>query len=103
MTKHSRLRSLWSDLADSASAITSVHVSQQHHFGSVTLHADDMAVPALGYVIGNLDLLAREVERGLDSDARTRADAALSMAAICVLRSLKQTARISAWASTMVT
>ncbi|MEM6988624.1 MAG: FAD-dependent monooxygenase, partial [Pseudomonadota bacterium] len=44
---------LWSDLASSASAITSVHVSQQHHFGSVTLHADDMAVPALGYVIGN--------------------------------------------------
>lgn len=44
---------LWCDIAPDASAIETVHVSQQHHFGSVTLNAADMGLPALGFMVPN--------------------------------------------------
>ncbi len=44
---------LWDAISDDACAIETVKVSQQGHFGSVTLSASDMGVPALGYVVPN--------------------------------------------------
>lgn len=42
---------LWQAIADSATAITSVHVSDRGHAGFVTLHAQDYRLPALGQVV----------------------------------------------------
>ncbi|KAA8999403.1 2-octaprenyl-6-methoxyphenyl hydroxylase [Affinibrenneria salicis] len=42
---------VWPALADCATAITSVHVSDRGHAGSVNLQAGDYRVPALGQVV----------------------------------------------------
>lgn len=42
---------VWQAIADSATAITSVHVSDRGHAGFVTLHAQDYRLPALGQVV----------------------------------------------------
>lgn len=42
---------LWSQISDFASPIKNIHVSDQHRFGFVRLRADDINVPALGYVV----------------------------------------------------
>jgi len=49
---------LWDAVCDSANPIEHVHVSDQHHFGFVRLHAAQMHLPALGHVV-----LARELGR----------------------------------------
>ncbi|HID00143.1 MAG TPA: ubiquinone biosynthesis protein [Piscirickettsiaceae bacterium] len=47
---------IWSVLAPKTTAIEHVHVSQQGHLGVVTLHADQLGVPALGYSVLGRDL-----------------------------------------------
>lgn len=42
---------LWPKLAPHAAAIHQVHVSHQHHFGTVRLHNEDIGLPELGCVI----------------------------------------------------
>ncbi|MFP1740566.1 2-octaprenyl-6-methoxyphenyl hydroxylase [Lonsdalea quercina] len=42
---------IWPALADAATPITTVHVSDRGHAGSVYLHARDYHVDALGYVV----------------------------------------------------
>jgi 2-octaprenyl-6-methoxyphenol hydroxylase len=42
---------IWSALADCATAIEHVHISDRGHFGFVNLRAEDYCVPALGHVI----------------------------------------------------
>ncbi len=49
---------LWDVICKSANPIEHVHVSDQHHFGFVRLHAEQMHLPALGHVV-----LARELGR----------------------------------------
>jgi 2-octaprenyl-6-methoxyphenol hydroxylase len=49
---------LWDAVCDSANPIEHVHVSDQHHFGFVRLHAEQMNLSALGHVV-----LARELGR----------------------------------------
>jgi 2-octaprenyl-6-methoxyphenol hydroxylase len=42
---------VWSRIADSAvCAIEHIHITDRGHFGMTRLHADDMDIPALGYV-----------------------------------------------------
>ncbi|TCS72624.1 2-octaprenyl-6-methoxyphenol hydroxylase /2-octaprenyl-3-methyl-6-methoxy-1,4-benzoquinol hydroxylase [Sulfuritortus calidifontis] len=48
----------WSDLADQATAIESIHVSQRGGFGRAELLAAELGVPALGYVTRYGDLYA---------------------------------------------
>lgn len=48
----------WSDLADKATAIETIHVSQRGGFGRAELLAAEMGVPALGYVTQYGDLYA---------------------------------------------
>ena len=47
---------LWSLLADKAFAINKIHISDQGHFGSARILADEFNVDALGYVISLKDL-----------------------------------------------
>lgn len=47
---------LWDQVAATASPVRHVHISDQHHFGFVRLHAEVLNLPALGYVV-----LAREL------------------------------------------
>jgi len=42
---------LWDKLAGSANPIRHVHVSDRRHFGFTRLHAESLALPALGYVV----------------------------------------------------
>src|SRR5690606_10539850 len=51
---------LWDAVCSTANPIEHVHVSDQHHFGFVRLHAERMQVLALGHVV-----LARELGRVL--------------------------------------
>lgn len=44
---------LWSGLADAATPIEHIHVSERGRFGVTRLHARDEGVPALGYVVAN--------------------------------------------------
>ncbi|MEM7378570.1 MAG: FAD-dependent monooxygenase [Pseudomonadota bacterium] len=62
---------LWQEIAEHACGIRSVHVSQQHHFGSVLLTAEDMDVPALGYVAPNRAMAASLVDRIAGADRVT--------------------------------
>ncbi len=58
----------WSRLRDEVNPITSIHVSEQGHFGFTRLHADNEGVEALGYVVPARALgqaLLRDI-RGLD-------------------------------------
>lgn len=50
--------------------IETIHVSQQGGFGRTRLSAADAGVPALGYVIGYAELLARLLERVDESGIR---------------------------------
>ena len=57
---------LWHSVIDSASPIKHIHVSNQHHFGFVHLHAEKVNVKALGYVVIARDLgraLLNEIEK----------------------------------------
>ena len=49
---------LWQQLAATANPVRHVHISDQHHFGFVRLHAETLNLSALGYVV-----LARELGR----------------------------------------
>jgi 2-octaprenyl-6-methoxyphenol hydroxylase len=51
---------LWDAISKTANPIEHVHVSDQHHFGFVRLHAEPMQLPALGHVV-----LARELGKVL--------------------------------------
>ncbi|MGH8459626.1 MAG: FAD-dependent monooxygenase, partial [Nevskiales bacterium] len=42
---------VWESITNQATPVKHIHVSDQHHFGSVRLHAEDLRLPALGYVI----------------------------------------------------
>lgn len=49
---------LWSAMADDATAIERLHVSQAGHFGRVMVDASEYDLPALGYVVPNLSMIA---------------------------------------------
>lgn len=49
---------LWDDMAFDAAPIKRLHVSQQGRFGSVRVNASDYDLPALGYVLPNLTMIA---------------------------------------------
>lgn len=59
---------LWAAMAEDATAIERLHVSQAGHFGRVTVDAADYDLPALGYVVPNLTLIDAMRERlaGMD-------------------------------------
>jgi len=42
---------VWESISNQAIPVEHIHVSDQHHFGSVRLHAEDLHRAALGYVI----------------------------------------------------
>ena len=44
---------IWKTLADSAEAITTIHISDKGHFGATRLRNEEEKVEALGYVIEN--------------------------------------------------
>ena len=47
---------LWSALASHTGAIGDIHVSHRGHFGSALMTAEELDVPALGYVVENHEL-----------------------------------------------
>lgn len=47
------LLGLWSEFGEGAGTISYIQVSQQGHFGTVRLSAEEESVPALGYVVNN--------------------------------------------------
>ena len=51
---------VWETLSNVATPVEQIHVSDQRHFGVVRLHATDLRLPALGYVV-----LARALGRSL--------------------------------------
>ena len=51
---------VWKEVSESACPVRRIHVSDQNHFGIVRLNADDVHLPALGYVV-----LARELGKAL--------------------------------------
>lgn len=51
-----QLLGIWDQVAATANPIRHIHVSDQHHFGFVRLHAETLNLSALGYVV-----LAREL------------------------------------------
>lgn len=55
---------LWPALADKATEIRDIHVSDRGQFGATRLHRDELGVEALGYVIENHDL-GRVIDRAL--------------------------------------
>lgn len=46
----------WAGVADKATAIRNIHISDRGHFGKTRLSAADNGVPALGYVIAARDI-----------------------------------------------
>ena len=48
---------LWSALASHTGAIGDIHVSHRGHFGSTVMTAEELDVPALGYVVENHELV----------------------------------------------
>ena len=51
-----RALQLWPAIADNATAVNAVHVSQQHAFGSLQFTADKLRVPFLGQVVSYHEL-----------------------------------------------
>jgi len=49
---------LWGDMAQDATPIKRLHVSQRGSFGTVRVHAGDYDLPALGYVLPNVAMIA---------------------------------------------
>lgn len=62
-----RALGLWQSVKDSANPIKHIHVSNQHHFGFVHLHAETVNVKALGYVV-----IARDLGRALLNEIQNR-------------------------------
>jgi 2-octaprenyl-6-methoxyphenol hydroxylase len=58
---------LWQDIAHSATAITSIHVSDRGHFGFCHIEAEEQGVEALGYVVMNRTL-GRVLQRSVDQN-----------------------------------
>ena len=54
---------LWRSLADYATPITDIHVSDRGHTGFVQLQADDYQLPALGHVVELFDVGQRLFQR----------------------------------------
>ena len=48
-----RRMGIWQQIAQNACAISTVHVSQRGHWGSVSLQAHEHGVQALGYIVEN--------------------------------------------------
>jgi len=48
---------LWASIADDASAITRVHVSQRGYFGATRMDAQELGLDALGFVVNNRHML----------------------------------------------
>lgn len=57
---------VWSALAEKATPINTIHISQQKGFGRSILKAEEQGIPALGYVVSYGDLM-----RALDEQAQT--------------------------------
>lgn len=52
-------QNLWNLVADDACAINRVNVSHKGYFGGVRLNADELHVPAVGYVVNNAEYVRR--------------------------------------------
>lgn len=84
---------VWGAVSKAACPVKRVHVSDQNHFGIVRLAAEDMHVPALGYVV-----LARELGKALGQQVASCDNIALMSPAIVdsvAVESDQVTARIS--------
>jgi 2-octaprenyl-6-methoxyphenol hydroxylase len=53
----------WDGVADKATAISNIHISDRGHFGKTRLAADDYGVGALGYVINARDIEEHVADR----------------------------------------
>src|SRR3972149_152524 len=42
---------VWGAVSPVATPVEHIHVSDQHHFGVVRLHAEELRLPALGYIV----------------------------------------------------
>jgi 2-octaprenyl-6-methoxyphenol hydroxylase len=71
---------IWDDLASRATPIETIHVSQRGGFGRAELRAEEMGVPALGYVAEYGDLYAALARRMADSGARVLTGARVTQA-----------------------
>lgn len=60
------------DALDSATPIRSIHVSQRGRFGRTELRAEELKLPALGYVLRYADLHRALLDRALQSGAQIR-------------------------------
>lgn len=54
---------LWAGVAEDACPIVSVNVSHKGYFGATRLNAEEMHVPAVGYVVNNADFLRAFAQR----------------------------------------
>ena len=72
---------VWATLAPRATPITRIHVSQRGGFGRTELHADELGVPALGYVAEYGDLYAALGEQLMQSGTTVLTGARVSQAA----------------------
>jgi 2-octaprenyl-6-methoxyphenol hydroxylase len=62
---------LWSELAQEATPIRQIHVSDAGHFGFTRLHADEEGVPALGQVVTGR-ILGRALQQALQQQEGIR-------------------------------
>ncbi len=60
---------LWDDLAAQATLIRSIHVSESGRFGRASISAEELALPAMGYVVANR-AIGRELWRRLRLNPR---------------------------------
>ena len=64
--RHFERLGVWSAMATEAAPIRHIHVSERGHLGATRLHADELDVEALGYVIPNA-WMGRTLHARLDS------------------------------------
>ncbi len=61
---------IWQDIADKATPIKDIHISDKGHFGKTRLSAHQQNVPALGYVISARDIETHVANRVAETSAK---------------------------------
>lgn len=64
---------VWHHIASCSGAIREIHVSHRGHFGSTLMKAEDLSVPALGYVAENHELGTHLLNRARELGVAVRA------------------------------
>ncbi len=59
---------LWTEMAERAIPIQSVHISEQNHFGALCFNAKEEKLPALGYVLSFDDLQQQLYQQAAQAD-----------------------------------